>query len=269
MSMTTIIATSAIGLMLAFFVVWLWQLRSTNAGMIDPVWAASLAAVAVFAGLAGTGAALNRIAVAVGGGFWGLRLAIHLWHRNAGQPEDARYRQFRNAWGPSASRRFFWFFQLQALVALLLCAAFFVPASSHQTTSLVCVVTATVIWLIAVAGEAIADHQLARFCAIEENRDRVCQDGLWRYSRHPNYFFECLHWVAYTALSVPLPLGWLTVMPPILMGVLLMKVSGIPLLEARLAKTRRGYNEYVETTSALVPWPPRRQHSRPTKQSNL
>lgn len=167
MSMTTIIATSAIGLMLAFFVVWLWQLRSTNAGMIDPVWAASLAAVAVFAGLAGTGAALNRIAVAVGGGFWGLRLAIHLWHRNAGQPEDARYRQFRNAWGPSASRRFFWFFQLQALVALLLCAAFFVPASSHQTTSLVCVVTATVIWLIAVAGEAIADHQLARFCAIE------------------------------------------------------------------------------------------------------
>ena len=253
-----IIAAAAAGLALAFSVAWLWQMRTNNAGMIDPVWAGALGAVAVLAGVASDGAPLNRVLVAAGGGAWGMRLAIHLWRRNHGKPEDARYRQFRDQWAAAAPRNFFWFFQLQALVALLLAVAFFVPAASPQSVPLANVAGAIAVWLIALSGETLADRQLARFTADERHRNQVCRTGLWRYSRHPNYFFECVHWLAYTVLSIRLPWGWLTIAPPLLMAWLLMKVSGVPLLEARLAGTRAGYDEYIRTTSALIPWPPAR-----------
>ncbi len=259
---TAIVAASAAGLALTFAAVWLWQLRTSNAGMIDAVWAGALGAVAVFAGFASGGAPLNRLLVATGGGAWGMRLAIHLWRRNAGKPEDARYRQFRDQWGAAAPRNFFWFFQLQALVALMLAVAFLVPAFSPRTGSLANVAGAIAVWLVAVAGETLADRQLARFTADARHRNRVCDTGLWRYSRHPNYFFECVHWIAYTVLSIRLPWGWLTFAPPLLMAWLLMKVSGIPLLEARLARTRAGYDAYMRTTSALIPWPPSRDRHR-------
>ncbi|MCC8391099.1 DUF1295 domain-containing protein [Paraburkholderia sp. MMS20-SJTR3] len=259
MSVIAGIAVAAAGLVLMFGAVWLWQLRTANAGMIDPVWAAGLGAIAVFAGVAGNGAGLNRSLVAMGGGVWGMRLALHLWCRNAAGPEDARYQRFRDEWGVAAPRNFFWFFQLQAVVALLLAIAFFVPAWSAQSASAASAAGAVLVWVIAVAGEALADRQLARFVARPSNHGQVCREGMWRYSRHPNYFFECVHWFAYTVLSIRLPFGWLTLAPPLLMAWLLMKVSGIPLLEAHLARTRAGYDDYLRSTSALVPWPPRRK----------
>ncbi len=258
MSLTVTVLLAAAGLMALFAAVWLWQLRSENAGMIDPVWAAGLGAVAVLAAAAGSGAAVNRVLVAVGGGMWGMRLALHLWRRNFGHPEDVRYRQFREQWGAAAPSRFFWFFQLQAVVALVLAIGFFVPAFQAAPAGAPGLVAAVAIWLAAVAGETVADRQLARFTADPANRGTVCRAGLWRYSRHPNYFFECLHWLAYAALSIGRPWGWLTLVPPVAMAWLLLKVSGVPLLEARLARTRAGYDDYMRTTSALIPWPPRR-----------
>ncbi|CAB3754939.1 membrane protein [Burkholderia sp. MSh2] len=246
------------GLILAFTTVWIVQLRTRNAGMIDPVWAATLGGVAVFVAGLGTGAGSNRMLVALGGGIWGLRLARHLWRRNAGQPEDPRYRQFRAQWGAAAPRNLFWLFQLQALISMLLSLAFFVPAYSRDAPSRFALAAAVAIWFAAVAGEAAADRQLKRFLADPGRRDQVCRAGWWRYSRHPNYFFECLHWVAYAALAIGMRWGWLTLLPPFLMAWLLLRVSGLPLLEARLMQTRPGYREYIRTTSALVPWPPRR-----------
>jgi steroid 5-alpha reductase family enzyme len=257
-----IIAASALGLALAFSIVWLWQLRTNNAGMIDPVWAGALGAVAVFAGVASNGAPLNRVLVAACGGAWGMRLAVHLWRRNHGKPEDARYRQFRDQWATAAPRHFFWFFQLQALIALLLAVAFFVPAASRMTVPIENAVGAVAVWLIAACGEARADRQLARFNSDGRHRNQVCRVGLWRYSRHPNYFFECVHWLAYTVLSIRLPWGWLTIAPPLLMAWLLVKVSGVPLLEAHLTRTRAGYDEYIRTTSVLIPWPPARDRDK-------
>ncbi|KVH77892.1 hypothetical protein WJ42_00095 [Burkholderia cepacia] len=246
-----------VGLFLSFTAVWISQLRSRNAGMIDPVWAVTLGGMAVFVAGLGTGPALNRALVATGGGIWGLRLARHLWRRNRRQPEDRRYRQFRLQWGDAAPRNMFWLFQLQALISMSLSVAFFVPAYSPAAPSRSAAVAAVSIWLVAVAGEAAADRQLKRFLAAPGHRDRVCRVGWWRYSRHPNYFFECLHWCAYAALAIGMPWGWLTLMPPFLMAWLLLRVSGLPLLEAHLVRTRPGYREYMLTTSALVPWPPR------------
>ena len=245
-----------VGLFLSFTAVWISQLRSRNAGMIDPVWAVTLGGMAVFVAGLGTGPALNRALVATGGGIWGLRLARHLWRRNRRQPEDRRYRQFRVQWGDAAPRNMFWLFQLQALISMLLSLAFFIPAYSAQAPSRFAIAAAVAIWIAAVAGETAADRQLKRFLANPDHGGQVCRIGWWRYSRHPNYFFECVHWLAYTALAIGMPWGWLTLMPPVLMAWLLLKVSGLPLLEARLVQTRPGYREYMRTTSAIVPWPP-------------
>src|ERR1700761_1380171 len=125
-----------IGLVLVFSAVWAWQLKSENAGMVDPVWAYSLGAVAVLYAVLGKGDSSTRVLAALGGLVWGVRLGTHLWRRNFGQPEDARYRRFREEWGDAAPRRMFWFFQLQVVISMLLSLAFLVPAyrSSEPAT---------------------------------------------------------------------------------------------------------------------------------------
>ncbi|MEJ7137913.1 DUF1295 domain-containing protein [Amphibiibacter pelophylacis] len=250
---------SLLVLALSFGGVWLWQLRSRNAGMVDPVWALSLGALALVHGVFQDGHPLARALVALGGGVWGLRLGLHLWRRNAGQPEDARYTRLRQEWGAQADLKMLGFFGVQAVVSLLLAMAFAIPAGRETAPGFAAVLLALILWGVAVGGEALADRQLRDFVAQPGSKGQVCRAGLWRYSRHPNYFFECLHWVAY----IPLAAGtgwtaWLTLLPPVLMAWLLVKVSGLPMLEEHLARSRPGYAEYQRTTSALIPWWPKR-----------
>ena len=258
--MSPVVAVSiAFVLLVALFAAfWVWQQSSENAGMIDPIWAFSLGAIALFYGVTGNGDPLARALVAIGGGIWGARLGWHLWRRNAGKPEDPRYHRFREQWGADAGRKMFWFLELQTVIAIVLSLAFVVPAWRPSAPSAAWVAIAALIWFASVGGEAIADSQLRHFVADPANRGKVCRVGLWRYSRHPNYFFECLHWVAYIALSVGSPWIGLTLIPPVLMAWLLMKLSGVPMLEAHLVHSRPGYAEYMRETSALIPWPPRR-----------
>ncbi|MDE1144436.1 MAG: DUF1295 domain-containing protein [Paraburkholderia tropica] len=261
MPITTAVLAAFGALVVAFGVVWLVQLRTGNAGMIDPVWALSLGAVAVFAALAGPGATLNRVAAAFGGGVWGLRLGAHLWRRNRRGPEDPRYAALRTRWGRHAPARMLGFFMLQAVISLLLSIAFFVPAWQAHTPSIPAIVIALSIGFAALAGEAAADRQLRGHLADPAARGQVCTRGWWRYSRHPNYFFESLHWCAYTVWSIGQPWGWATLVPPFAMAWLLLKLSGVPLLEARLVQTRAGYRDYMATTHAFIPWPPRHAHA--------
>src|ERR1700761_9373433 len=143
-------------LVLAFAAVWAWQLKTANAGMIDPVWAAMLSGVALLYGAFGTGALVNRKLVALCGLLWGLRLAAHLWRRNHGKPEDVRYRHFRQQWGAAANRKMFWFFQLQAVVSIALSLAFLVPSYRSTPAAPGWIAVAVTIWIISVAGEALA-----------------------------------------------------------------------------------------------------------------
>lgn len=259
MSPFAAIVIALIGLVVIFTAVWAWQLKTENAGMVDPVWAFSLGLVAVFYAAVGQGDPAARALSAIGGLLWGVRLGMHLWKRNYGQPEDARYHRFREQWGAQAASKMFWFFQLQVVISMLLSLAFLVPSYRGTTPAVGWIVVAIALWIASVVGEGIADRQLKAFKADPANHDAVCKAGLWRYSRHPNYFFECVHWVAYIALSVGTPWGWLTILPPVLMAFLLLKLSGIPLLEESMAKRRAGYAEYMRTTSALIPWPPRHE----------
>ena len=192
------------------------------------------------------------------GGLWGLRLGLHLFLRNHGKPEDGRYARFRAEWGDRANRNLFWFFQLQALFALLLAAGFVVLTHRPTMPPTLAIGLAIAIWLLAVGGEALADWQLAAFKRNPVNRRRVCRRGLWRYSRHPNYFFECLHWVAYVPLAWGDAWSLLTLLPPGVMAYLLLRLSGVPLTEAQAAASRPEYAAYIRTTSAFIPWPPHR-----------
>jgi len=242
---------------LIFSLAWLWQLRTRNAGMVDPIWSYSVGALAVLYAVLANGEPTVRVMTALLGGGWGLRLGSHLLRRNMGE-EDGRYARLREEWGPAAQRNMFWFFQLQVVFAMLLSLGFLVVVYQPLRPSNAVYLLALVVWLISVAGEGCADRQLSRFKAAPENRGKVCRRGLWRYSRHPNYFFECLHWLTYAILALASPWLWVTLIPPLVMAWLLLKVSGIPLTEAQTARSRPDYAEYIRTTSALIPWPPKK-----------
>lgn len=241
---------------------WLWQLRTRNAGMVDAIWAFTLGSLALVYAAAGTAPAPVPMLLALMGGLWGARLGVYLWRRNHGKPEDWRYAQLRREWGARADVKMFGFFQFQNLFTLALAASAFLPVAYRAAApGDAAIVAAIAIWLAAVAGEAVADGQMARFRRNPANKGRVCREGFWKYSRHPNYFFECVHWLAY----VPLALGgdglWLggapALLAPLVMALLLTKLSGVPLLEEEMARRKPGYGEYMRTTSALIPWPPR------------
>lgn len=239
-------------------VAWVWQLRTRNGGLVDVVWAWTLGGLAAFYAAVGTAPESTRWLLTLMGGLWGLRLGLYLFFRNYGKPEDWRYAQFRQKWGAKANFNMFWFFQFQNIFTLLLSAsAFIVVAYRPDKVPAAAVVIAVLLWLISVVGETLADAQMKNFRANPANKGRVCRDGLWRYSRHPNYFFECVHWTAYVALAWGAPHAWATLVAPMVMAWLLMKLSGVPLLEQEMIERKPGYAEYVRTTSALIPWPPK------------
>ncbi|HEX8779224.1 MAG TPA: DUF1295 domain-containing protein [Rhodanobacter sp.] len=243
---------------------WRWQRRHANTGIVDVLWAAGLGGSAVLLALLGPGALAPRLALGLLGGLWGLRLARHLWQRVAHEPEDGRYRALREHW-QGDQRKLFAFFQFQALLIPLF-ALPFVAVATNAVTSLPWLVAGVAIWVGGVLGEAVADAQLARFRADPRQRGRTCRDGLWRYSRHPNYFFEWLHWFAYVALAVGSPLAWLAWSGPLLMFFFLRFISGIPFTEAQALRTRgEDYRAYQRSTPMLFPWFPKRSRDPRTE----
>jgi len=237
---------------------WWWQRRNENIGVVDVLWAKSVAAAALLLALLGEGALLPRMALGVLGGLWGARLALHLWQRVRSEDEDGRYRYLREHWNGHQGK-IFGFFQAQALLVVLFALPFIAVALNPRTDGVGWVIAAAVVWLASVGGEGLADRQLARFRAKPENKGRTCRDGLWRYSRHPNYFFEWLHWFTYVLLAVGSPLWWLSWSGPLIMYVFLRWLSGVPFTEKQALRSRgEDYREYQRTTSMIFPWFPRK-----------
>lgn len=242
---------------------WLLQWRHRDAGFVDVGWAACLGTLAVLFALLGPGDAQRRVLVGVLGGAWGFRLAAHLlFTRVLGRAEDGRYQTLRAHWGERANRNFFWFFQAQAALAVLLATPFLLAAQDPSPGLRPLELAAAGLWAIALALESLADAQLHRWRREPANRGRTCRAGLWRYSRHPNYFFEWLLWVAYAMLAWQAPHGWLGVLPAAVMLLLILKVTGIPPTEANALRSRGDdYRRYQESTSAFVPWFPRAERA--------
>ena len=241
---------------------WLWERHRRNAGHVDVLWALGVGGSAVAVAVLGDGALLPRVLLAVLGGAWALRLAAHLAHRVFSEAEDGRYAHLRAHWAGSGWK-FFLFFQLQALLVPLFALPFLAVARNPGAQVTAWTVVGVAVWLAAVAGEGIADRQLARFRADPANRGRTCRDGLWGWSRHPNYFFEWLHWLAYVALAVGSPLAGLAWAGPVLMYVFLRWLSGVPFTEAQSLRTRGAdYADYQRTTPMFFPRPPRSPNPR-------
>jgi steroid 5-alpha reductase family enzyme len=237
---------------------WAWQRRKRNAGIVDVLWSTGVGGAAVWAALIGSGAAGTRLAVAVLGGLWGVRLALHLWHRVSGEEEDGRYRALRAHWHGHQGK-FFGFFQFQAFLIGLF-AVPFLAVAANPLASPAWIAVAIVIWLLSVGGESLADRQLATFRADPTNRGKTCREGLWRYSRHPNYFFEWLHWFAYVALAVGSPLWWLAWSGPVVMFLFLRFVSGVPYTETQALRSRgEEYRRYQRDTPMFFPWFPKHE----------
>ncbi|MEZ0230249.1 MAG: DUF1295 domain-containing protein [Planctomycetota bacterium] len=240
-------------------VLWGVQRATRDAGVVDVGWAAGLGLLAAFHALRAAEAPLAR-RLLVGGlaGTWALRLAVHLLRdRVIGKSEDGRYATLRASWGERAQPYFFLFFQAQALLDALLSVPFQVALATPREPGVLDGI-AVVVFLVAVSGESLADHTLARFRRRAESKGKTCREGLWSWSRHPNYFFEWLHWWTYPLLAWGAPWWGLTLGAPALMLFFLLRVTGIPATEAQALKSRGDdYRDYQRTTSAFVPWPPR------------
>jgi steroid 5-alpha reductase family enzyme len=252
-------AAGWLGAATAMAAAWAVQRRSRNAGIVDVAWAYAVGGLAVAFAAFAPGWPVRRVLIGTMMLFWSGRLGTYLLRdRVIGQPEDGRYRELRRSWGAAANRRFFWFFQAQAAAACLFALPALLAAFNAAPGLTRLEAAAIALWLAAIAGESTADRQLARFKASAANRGRTCRVGLWRYSRHPNYFFEWAAWVAFALFAWPSPGGPLALVCPLAMLYLLFKVTGIPATEAQAVRTRGDdYRQYQQTTSVFVPWFPR------------
>lgn len=198
----------------------------------------------------------RRILIALLAGVWALRLAWHiLAHRIAGKEEDERYRKLRAYWGDRARYFVPALFVVQAPLAIVFSVPLLIAMMNPSPSLTLWEAMGFAVWVIAVVGETAADRQLEHFRRRPENRGKTCREGLWAYSRHPNYFFEWLHWWAYPLMAIGTPHGWVTLIGPILMLVFLFGLTGIPHTE-RQALEHRGddYRRYQQSTSIFIPW---------------
>lgn len=251
----------AIALSAAMGVAWLVAERTGRSGWIDAIWtfATGLAGMAL-ALLPASPGALRPILVAGLALLWSLRLGVHIVLRTARGGDDPRYRQLRAEWGDKASGRLFWFLQVQAAAGLVLASS--IAAAAHRPGIRLNLRDALGVVLFAVAalGERAADRQLARFGGDPKNKSKICDVGLWGCSRHPNYFFEWLVWVALAIIAIApvghYPWGWFGLAAPVLMYVLLVHVSGIPPLEAHMLRSRGdAFRLYQARVNAFWPGP--------------
>jgi steroid 5-alpha reductase family enzyme len=239
------------------FAAWLWHLRLKNAGVIDVVWGLNQALAAAVFAILGRGWPPRRALIAALVSLTGLRLTYYLSRRVLGHPEEGRYVALREEWGAKGNIKliFLAFFLFQAVLGVLLSLPFLLVAQNEAVGFSYLELAAVGLFINGFLGETVADLELKRFKADPANKGKTCRDGLWRYSRHPNYFFEWLMWLSYFVLSCAVPYGWLTVYAPALMLHFLLNVTGVKITEEQCLRTRgEDYARYQRETSAFVPW---------------
>ncbi len=238
--------------------VWLIQRSTKNANAVDATWALSFTPSVwlIFASLNNVG--VRQVGVALLMSLWSLRLGYYLLKTRvlSNAPEDKRYARLRNVlkWNQF---KFFVMYMFQALLVMLCSIAPYGAMNGEHNELGIWGIVGLVVGLGSIVGESIADSKLVKFVSNSANRGRTCKTGLWRYSRHPNYFFEWMHWWAYVFLGLGQEYFYLTLIGPVVMGWFLWKVTGIAASEKLSLKSRMDYAEYQSKTSAFFPWPPK------------
>lgn len=238
-------------------------LRIRLYALVDTVWATSLglgAASYYFLADPATVRALVALAIML---FWSGRLTLHLLRdRIIAGKEDPRYAKLAEHWGEGARFRFLFVFLAQIPLAAIFLLPFTLAVDHVQSAWRWLDSLGALIAVIALVGEWIADQQLARFRAKPENAGQVCRQGLWNYSRHPNYFFEWLHWFGYVAFALGAAWGWLSLIGPVMMYIFLRYITGVPFAERSSVSSRgEAYRNYQKTTNTFFPWKPLQDHN--------
>ena len=251
--------TAGAVVLLSMILLWLLSLALRNSSIVDIFWGIGFIIIAWLAfALASQGYLPRKQLIVALVTIWGLRLALHIGFRNWGKPEDFRYAAWR---GENGSRwwwiSFFKVFLLQGTLMWITSA----PLIAGQISGFPAILTpldliGALLWTLGLLFEAVSDLQLTLFKADHANRRKILTSGLWKYTRHPNYFGEAVLWWGFYVIALAAGHGW-TIFSPILMTLLLMRISGVAMLE-RAMKSRPGYEEYMQKTNAFVPWLPRK-----------
>ncbi|GAB4481488.1 MAG: DUF1295 domain-containing protein [Anaerolineales bacterium] len=249
-------------------ILWLWSLRLRDSSIVDIFWGFGFVLFVWAAFLLNPSGYLPRkVLLSVLVTIWGLRLAIHILIRNWGKPEDYRYAAWRSQAGSSWWwRSYLKVFLLQGVILLIVAS----PLLAAQISPIPARLTwldwlALAVWLIGFVFEAGGDWQLRRFKSNPANRGKVLQSGFWRYTRHPNYFGDAVQWWAFYLVALAGG-GWWTIFSPMLMTFLLVRVSGVAMLEETLRETKPDYWAYIHRTNAFFPWFPKGENIEPTEE---
>ncbi|MFO0959350.1 MAG: DUF1295 domain-containing protein [Isosphaeraceae bacterium] len=238
-------------------VVWLASLKLRDVSIVDIVWGLGFVQIAWLCFFLTGEPTARKVLLILLTSIWGLRLTLYLAWRKLGKPEDPRYMAMRGAIGQR-----FWLvslfvvFGLQGLIMNVVALPIMAGQFDRSPLGFIAILGVS-LWITGLLFEAIGDYQLARFKGVAENRGKVMDRGLWRYTRHPNYFGDFLVWwgIFFVASGER---SWWTIVSPVVMSILLIRVSGVSLLERSLQRDKEGYAEYMARTSAFFPWPPRR-----------
>jgi steroid 5-alpha reductase family enzyme len=243
----------------ALTVVWMISVRLRDASVADICWGLGFVLLAwLYCFLSPALTARSRLIAALMT-LWGTRLSVHIFRRHHGKGEDPRYRAMRASHGPAFWwRSLFTVFWLQGAILWFVALPLLVAVRATQPAALTAVdALGVLLFAVGFGFEVVGDYQLERFRAEASNRGAVLDRGLWRYTRHPNYFGDATMWWGMYAMAASAPHGWLTVLSPSLMTLLLMRVSGVTLLEDGLKASKPGYRAYITRTPVFFPWFPR------------
>ena len=258
--MIDVLIQSSLIILVLVTLLWIWSIFLKDVSIVDIFWGAGFVILNLSYYYFSGGAYTRNILLLILVSLWGLRLAGYLAWRNIGRPEDPRYQDFRRKYGP---KRYWWFsyfqvFLLQAVLMIIISLPLFGAQLYTSSDSLnVFDYLALAIWLTGIIFEAGGDIQLARFKRDPANKGKVLNRGLWRYTRHPNYFGDTAVWWAYGLFSIAAGAYW-QALGSVIMTLLIVRVSGVALLERSLNETKPEYREYVRNTSAFIPWFPKK-----------
>ena len=235
---------------------WLVSLGTKNAAIVDVGWTFGLLTCAIVYVITGGGDSWRNAILVLMVGVWAFRLGGYLFFTRVWrQPEEGRYQQIRRDWKTNINLKFFFFFEFQGLLDVVLSLPFLLASVNTRPQISTIEYIGLLLWAGAIAGEAVADAQLNAFKADPLHRGKTCRVGMWNYSRHPNYFFEWFIWVSWLIFALGSLHGWIAVICPALMLYFLFKVTGIPATEAQALRSRGDdYRQYQQTTSVFVPW---------------
>ncbi len=259
------IFASAFGLLLALLsLLWIYSLYLKDSSIIDWFWGPGFAISAWYYFIqVGNSNSTRNLILCLLVSIWALRLGIYIYKRNHGKGEDYRYQ----AWRAAAGKHYWWvsFFRVFLLQGLLMCligSVLYIAQASGKSSLQFFDYIGILLWLVGLYFEAVGDWQLQQFKQQNPSSSAVLNTGLWRYTRHPNYFGDALIWWGYFMFALATPYGWLYIFAPAFMTFLLLKVSGVALLEQAMDTKKEKYRLYRQQTSAFIPWPPKKRANR-------